>query len=151
MKNTLKIKFGSDIKNFLPAGGLTQDLYKKKLKEIHTSDVRTEIINNSHNPVLNEPAPPIHNDELKLPRKTRSTLSQLRSGYSSYLNSYLSRINGDNNVQNKCSDCNQTPHDTNHLFNCPAKPTQLTVRSLWDRPIETADFLNLPGVSDDGG
>ncbi len=84
-----------------PPGGLNQDTYKIKLKEIHTSVVRTNIFYNSLYPVLNEPAPPIHKDEQKLPRKTRSTLSQLRS--------------------------------------------------LWDRPPKTADFLNLPGVSDDGG
>ncbi len=137
--------------DILPAGGLTQDIYKKKLKEIHTNDVRTEISNNIYNPVLNEPAPPIHKDELKLPRKTRSTLAQLRSGYSSYLNSYLSRISSDNAIQNICQNCNQSPHDTYHLFSCPAKPTRLTARSLWERPIESAEFLDLPGVSDDGG
>ena len=151
MKKTLKTEFGSEVKDILPVGGLTQDTYKIKLKEIHTNDVRTDISNNSHNPVLNEPAPPIHKDELKLPRRTRSTLSQLRSGYSSYLNSYLSRISSDNSIQNVCQNCNQSPHDTKHLFSCPAKPTRLTARSLWDRPIESAEFLNLPGVSDDGG
>ncbi len=106
-ENTLYTEFGLETKDILPAGGLTKDTYKKKLKKLHTSDVRADILNSRHNPVLNEPTPSIYKYELKLPRKTRSTISELRSGYSSYLNSYLSRISSDNSVQNK-----QTPYDT---------------------------------------
>ena len=47
-------------------------------------------------------------------------LNQLRSGYSRVLNSYLHRI--DEEKENKCTNCNTSPHNTNHLFNC-----QLTI------------------------
>ena len=77
-----------------------------------------------------------------LPRKTRSILSQLRSGYSTILNSYMSRI--DENVQNNCPDCQLSPHNTNHMFSCPDKPTTLTTRSLWETQREVAEFLGLP-------
>ena len=36
-----------------------------------------------------------------------------------------------------------TVHSLEHLFNCSAHPTQLTVQDLWDNPAEVADFLNL--------
>ena len=59
------------------------------------------------------------------------------------------RFNAD--IQDKCPHCNYTPHTTEHLFDCTAKPTTLAVRSLWEKPIEVAAFLDLPGVNDDGG
>jgi len=42
-----------------------------------------------------------------------------------------------------CSECGVAPHSVQHLFNCSAHPTQLTVQYLWDNPAEVADFLNL--------
>ena len=41
------------------------------------------------NPVLGRSAPPIHAAESRLLRAHRSALAQLRSGFSSFLNSYL--------------------------------------------------------------
>ena len=149
MKKTLKSKFGSEVKELIPPDGLDDTSYKSSLKEIHTKDVRAAIRNTKNNPVLNTPAPEVHKSERNLPRKTRSTLAQLRSGYSSHLNSTLSRIN--NEIQNKCPYCSQTPHNTNHLFSCPSKPTRLNVRSLWEKPVEVAAFLELPEIDDDGG
>ena len=147
MKKTLKTRFGTEIQDILPRDALTQETYKTKLKSIHTAEVAKDIRNNGNNPILNAPPPKINKKEKELPRRTRSTLSHLRSGYSSYLNSYLSRINQD--IDDQCPHCNYTPHDTNHLFNCTERPTTLTVRSLWEKPIETADFLELPRVVDD--
>ena len=80
--------------------------------------------------------------EKDLPRTTRSTLSQLRSGYSISLNSYKARL--DPEVSDLCPDCNTDPHTADHLFNCTAKPTDLTVRALWDKPLDVATFLGLP-------
>ena len=34
-------------------------------------------------------------------------------------------------------------HTTEHLFNCGARPTDLTVRSLWTSPRACATFLGL--------
>ena len=40
-------------------------------------------------------------------------------------------------------------HTTWHLFNCPAKPTPLTVLSLWKQPEQAAAFLGLIPVAQD--
>ena len=67
----------------------------------------------------------------------------LRSGYSSFLKSYLNRISARNTDSDSCPDCNQSPHTTEHLFNCPAKPTNLTPRVLRDQPHDVAFHLGL--------
>ena len=59
--------------------------------------------------------PDIDSSEEKLDRSVSVKLSQLRSGYSTILNSYNSRI--DKNIVDKCSDCQATGHTTDHLFN----------------------------------
>ena len=33
-----------------------------------------------------------------------------------------------------------TPNDVNHLFKCPANPTQLQSKDLWKRPAKAAAF-----------
>ena len=141
MKKTLVSEFGAEIKNKIPPEGLNSTNRKFLLKEIHTESVTTTISKQAHNKVLNTPAPKVDVTEKTLPRKARSSLAQLRSGYSSMLNSYLARIRQD--VQDICPDCNQPNHTTIHLFNCPAKPTDLNVHSLWTKPVEAAQFLGL--------
>ncbi|KAI5734180.1 hypothetical protein M8J77_003526 [Diaphorina citri] len=76
--------------------------------------------------------PPVSSEEKELPREARTKLAQMRSGFSTLLNSYKSRI--DPNIQNEYPLCAGTPHDTNHLFNCPAKPTTLTPIVQQNRP-----------------
>ena len=49
----------------------------------------------------------IHGSSQSMPRKTRTTLAQLCSGYSRTLASYLSRI--DHTVKDECPDCRETP------------------------------------------
>jgi len=142
MKHTLKSRYGEYVQDLLPSNHLEEDLYKGKLKEIHTMEVQNSIANLGNNPVLNAQAPKIHKDEKNLPRITRSTLSQLRSSHSIILNSYKARL--DPTVSNICPDCSVEPHTTAHLFSCPGKPTHLTVRALWDNPLEAATFLGLP-------
>jgi hypothetical protein len=108
---------------------------------IHTRSVEATI--NSYEPskVLGRTPPPINKEELKLSRKARATLSQLRSGYSKMLNEYNHRI--DNSIPNECPECSETPHNVEHLFNCPSRPTNLTMESLWHEPQRTAIFLKL--------
>ncbi|KAI5726007.1 hypothetical protein M8J77_022717 [Diaphorina citri] len=43
----------------------------------------------------------------------------------------------------ECPLCSGAPHDTNHLFNCPANPTSLTPFDLWTSPAKVASFLEL--------
>ena len=96
----------------------------------------------SHNRVINRHPPPVSDTERRLPRVTRTILAQLRSGWSNTLNSYRARIIP--GTSDSCPSCNQAPHDTVHIFNCPAKPTALQPIDLWLNPIITADFLGLP-------
>ena len=93
------------------------------------------------NRILATRPPDINDEELLLTRKERSLLAQLRSGFSRKVNSYLHRI--DDSISNICPDCNATPHDVPHLFNCPSNPTQLTMRDLWRKPRECSRFLKL--------
>ena len=156
MRQTLTSKFGSKIRD-LNLQNIEEDQAKSQLRyhqtEIHTRCVQETIEAFQANKVLQTCPPPINQDEKNLPRPTRSTLSQIRSGYSSYLNSYLHRINP-TKYQENCPKCNSSIHNSQHLFNCPANPTDLTVTSLWENPVEAATFLGLetkngPGDLDD--
>ena len=95
------------------------------------------------NQVLGEPALEIQQSERDLQRKTRTTLAKLRSGYSSHLKSYLFRINARGADSDSCPDFGQSPHTTQHLFDCPTNPTTLTTRYLWDNPFDAAVHIGL--------
>ena len=43
----------------------------------------------------------------------------------------------------KMSDSQQEQHTKCHIFNCPAKPTNLTPQDLWDDQTEAAAFIGL--------
>ena len=92
--------------------------------------------------------PGINRTEKLLPRKTRTTLAQLRSSYSTYLNKYLHRINPATYPSPSCPQCDVEEHSTNHLFDCTAAPTDLTTGSLWEDPPAVAAFLGLPTHED---
>lgn len=140
MKSTLQSKHGEYVKS-ITTDGHSQAQHKARLKMIHTECVAATISNQANNPVLNMPRPDVHHTEKELPRSTRVRLAQLRSGYSSNLNSYLCKIRDD--VQDICPDCSLPGHTTEHLFNCDAKPTGLNVNSLWTHPKDAARFLGL--------
>ena len=142
IKKTLESRFGREISNLIPQEGVNDDNKKALLKSIHTDSVASVINRRNPNPFINERNPTINIEEKKLPRRSRVILAQLRSGYSTHLNSTMSIY--DNNIQDLCPDCGHSPHNTPHLFACPAKPTSLTVKSLWQKPIEAANFLGLP-------
>ena len=149
MKEILSSRFGAEIRH-MSRPDLPEDAYKSKLKQIHTKSVKEALNAMEPNKVLMSTPPQIHASEKRLPRATRATLSQLRSGYSNFLNSYKARINP--NIQDVCPNCNANSHTTRHLFNCPNNGTNLTPRDLWTRPLEAARFLNLAtDVNDDGG
>ena len=103
--------------------------------------VNKTIGNYKPNKVLNVHPPKINPEEKKLPRKTRTTLAQLRAGYSPYLQSYLQRIGQSQN--DTCPKCDTDTHTTNHLFNCKSNATDLEVQDLWLHPIEASKFLDL--------
>ena len=138
LKPTIR-NFSNKINQHLPI--LDKKDLKKKIKKIHTSSVQDTIAKYPANKVLNTTPPDINKEELQLPRSTRVALSQLRSGYSKLLNSYNNRL--DDSKPNICDKCQNTPHDTQHLFSCPNNPTALTPTSLWTKPKLAARFLNL--------
>ena len=113
MKTTL-LSHERDVKPLLPEP-TSPKTYKKAIKNLHTSAVQKVIANQVPNKVLNRRPPEINKTELTLSRRASSNLAQLRSGYSRKLKSYLHRL--DENIEDKCPICSNSPHTTTHLFN----------------------------------
>ena len=104
----------------------TKGWYKSGIKSIHTTAVRNTINGYEPNKVLQRIPPVINLDERRLPRSTRTTLAQLRSGYCSFLTSYTGRL--DPSVKNECPSAN--PNLTTQLTSSVAHKC----RPLWRRP-----------------
>ena len=120
----------------------------------HTHAVQDTINSFQPNRVLGH-APPTSNVrqlelQANLSRRTRTLLSQLRSGFSSLLQSYRARISPDQDSSSSCPNCGSGPHDTQHLFNCSSRPTTSQPSDLWTRPAEVALFLQLHPDDDPG-
>ncbi len=111
---------------------------KEMMKTLHTHFV-AEYRASTSNRVLHQTPPTISASELTLDRRTRTILSQLRSGFSSILMNYRHRI--DQSVIDRCPKCLQTPHDTVHLFNCNSNRTNLPVTALWTDPVDAAQLI----------
>jgi hypothetical protein len=132
----------------LTAGGVVDTRqYRAGLRRLHTEAVHEALQDYAPNNVLGCSPPAVAASEQQLSRRARSVLSQLRSGYCNLLNSYKARLSPD--VQNICPECGVAPHDVAHLFDCTARPTQLSTRDLWDSPGEVATFLDLIHDDDD--
>ena len=129
-----------NIQQYLVEDPLNNTSYKSAICSIRQDAVRT-VIESSSSKQLNGRPPPIATADQTLPRKTRTILAQLRTGHSRILGQYMNRI--DPTTRNHCYNCGHSPHDTHHLFDCPSKPTTLTVESLWTTPTETAKHINL--------
>ena len=85
MKNTLASRFKEDILVLAPDEVTNDNInYKEGLRTLHTNGVKDDITKIGNNKILNEPAPSIAKTEQTLPRSTRTTLAQLRSGYSTF-------------------------------------------------------------------
>ena len=114
--------------------------YNCVLSFLHSSAVQAEIDQQDLNPLLGSTPPDINAEEANLPRSSRTCLSQLRSHQCVRLNLYKLKIGkSDTDI---CPLCRLTPHTTQHLFECTAAPTTLTVRDLWSNPKEVTDFLS---------
>ena len=120
-------RFTPNIQQYLAEEPLRNTSYKSAISSIHQDVVRT-FIESSSSKLLNGRTPPIAFAEQTLPRKTRTILAQLPTGHSRILGQYMNRI--DPTARNHCHNCGQSPHGTHHLFDCPSKPTTLTVESL---------------------
>ena len=138
MKQTLQRRFNNQVAPYRGRDGAISDAASVR-KELHTTAVRNSIMARGINRVLGEPAPAVDVEEEQLPRKTRRTLAQLRSGYCSSLNAYKHRVGqSDTSI---CPSCRQEDQTVQHIFRCPEHPTDLTPLDLWRNPMRTAYFL----------
>ena len=112
MKNTLQTFSIAEVANFMEDGAIADAAAASK--DIHTTSVRRSMEARGINRVLGIPAPAVNEEEEQLPRKTRITLAQLRSGFCSSLNGYKHRV-GQSNTQ-ICPCCRQEEHTVQHVF-----------------------------------
>ena len=147
MKHTLRSKVIDDVRPYLDADGkIVPGTYRDTLNSIHTDIVGSTIAKQRPNRVLNTAPPKISMSEKTLPRVTRSTLSQLRSGFCSKLNDFRFRIGQTDS--SACPECHMGEHNVSHLFDCPRHPTSLSPLDLWRSPRDVADFLfRIPSFS----
>ena len=119
------------------------DTVNHNLKTIHHMAVQSHLNTRSPNSILGNQPPTINTSEQAIPRKTRRTLSQLRTGKSPMLLTYLHKINPTLHPSPLCPLCKTNNHDTKHLFSCPFINTTLTPLDLWNDPVSTAELLSL--------
>ena len=131
-------RFKPNIQQYLADDPLSNTNYESVISSTHQDVVRT-VIESSSSKLPNGRPPPIATAEQTLPMKTRTMLAQLHTGHSQIIGQYMNRI--DPTPRNHCHNCGNSPHDTHNLFDCPSKPTTLTVESLWTAPTETAKHL----------
>ena len=146
MRKTITSR-SNNIQHLVPDDGhISKADYKIRLKTIHSNAV-SEYVDEYKSKILGCKPPPLCKSEQTLPRKTRSTLAQLRTGYSPFLKGYSCRIgSADSDL---CPQCGSAPHTTTHLFSCPNNPTTLPVTALWSAPVEAASFLQLQLVEEE--
>ena len=133
MKGTLQ-KYNTEVLPLADKGINDIEIYFDCPRSLHTQAVTEAISNYTPNRVLGTPPPDISPLESFLPRPVHTTLAQLRSGHCRLLKSYMARITS--GVSDVCPECGVAPHAVEHLFNCSAHPTQLTVQDLCDNPAE---------------
>ena len=95
---------------------------------LHTHAVDSSIQLQGNNGVLKERPPPISDEEQRLNRRQRCTLSQLLSGHCHLLQDYKHRVLGE--PSDICTDCGASPQDVIHLFACTTRPTDLSPEDL---------------------
>ena len=139
MKATLQSKHRPLLEPHLVDGEVNQGNYNSILKSIHTAAVSETISNLAPNPLLGTAPPPISPSEKRLSRIQRTTLSQLRSGHCKLLGDY--QVLTGRSVSALCPECLFRRQTVPHLFNCDARPTQLTLRDLWENPVTAVNFL----------
>ena len=122
---------------------MVQNYRKATLQALHTDAVDKAVKCHERKMVLDGRPPHISSSDKDLTRKERSTLAQLRSGYSRLLGSYKRRIKKDESL-NVCADCGTTPHDVKHLFVCPAHLTTMIPSDLWNRPTRSPRYGDNP-------
>ena len=100
---------------------------------LHTHAVDSAIQLQGKNRILKKRPPPISDDEQRLNRRQRCTLSPLRSGHCHLLQDYKHRVLGE--PSDTCTDCGASPQDVRHLFAYTTHPTDLSPEDLWRNPV----------------
>ena len=140
LKHTLRSKCLADVEPYLEVdGSLGRGNFPRVKNQLHTDIVRKALENTGPNRVLGVRPPPIHASETSLPRISRTTLSQLRSGHCARLKVFQVKIGKTDD--DSCPDCNLFSQSVNHLFDCPARPTTLRPIDLWENPRDVVDHL----------
>ena len=129
MKETLHSRHLSTV---LPRLGSNR---MESLQNLHTHAVDSAIQLQGNNRVLKKRPPPISDEEQRLNRRQRCTLSQLRSGHCHLLQDYKHRVFGE--TSDICTDCGASPQDVRHLFACTTHPTDLSPEDLWRNPVRS--------------
>ena len=138
MKKTLLRCYRQQVEDHMEEDGTVVDAAAAR-SEIHSAAVVRSIEAKAPNRVLGTPAPAIDPEEEQLQRKTRRTLSQLRSGFCPSLEDYRHRIGlSESGI---CPCCRREEHTVQHVFECPDHPTDLRPLDLWLRPVSAAEFL----------
>ena len=88
---------------------------KESPQNLHTHTVESAIQLLRNNRVLNDRPLPIADEEQRLNRKQRCTLSQLRSGHCHLLQNYTHRVFGE--PSGISTDCGASPQDVRQLVN----------------------------------
>ena len=141
LKHTLRSKVIEDVRPYLESDGTAREGSFSYIKNAFHTDIVSKVVRDlAPNRVLGHPPVAVSKSEIYLPRLIRATLSQLRSGACACLKDFQLKLG---KVQeDTCSVCGLFPETVKHLFDCPARPTQLCERDLWDNPREAADFLS---------
>ena len=98
---------------------------------LHMHAVDSAIQLHGNNSVLKKRSAPISDEEQRLNRRQRCTLSQLLSGHCHLLQDYKHRVFGES------SDGGASPQDVRHLFACTTHPTDLSPEDLWRNPVRS--------------
>ena len=109
---------------------------------LHTHAVDSAIQLQGHNIVLKKRPPTISDEEQRLNRRQRCTLSQLRSGHCHLLQNYKHRVLGE--PSDICTDCGDSPQDVSHLFAFSTHPTDLSPEDLWRNPVRSIRAFSYP-------
>ena len=107
----------------------------ESVQNLHTHAVDSAIQLHGNKRVLKKRSPPISDEEQRLNRRQRCTLSQLRSGHCHLLQDYKHRVFGE--PSNICTDCGVSSQDVRHLSACTTYPTDLSPEDLWRNPVRS--------------
>ena len=121
IKQTLQCRFLPTLAPYLEGGSLPPESYRSTIRNLHTEAVQRAISSQADNRVLHSPPPTIAEEEKRLPRAYRCTLSQLRSEFCRSLGYYRGIIDGTQDPL--CPYCGRGPQTTNHLFSSHVFPT----------------------------